>query len=233
MSQKLSDTNFDSKQEAVYDVTGTGTNLVDWKIPSTERDKLTIPKGEWETAFAEGGEANKLHRSKLQVETKDIKRGIYEPIVNDFVAGWIKSNPLIPDEKKLEMHIHVDSGSRSHSVAPTTFPVDTKIDSSVPGKITTSFKDSVSGGTGKPEGVLRIESWVFISQPVIVNGAITYTAPESEDDYIHWGNDSSDMKATNAFKMADFGKSVYMMHRYANNVGHGPFGRPVVTVIPK
>ena len=230
---RLTDKEFDQKSKAVYTTTGEGTNLADWKIPSDQRDLLTTPKGEWEAAFDTGGKDNKLHRSELETQTKDIKRGIYEPILNTFVAGWIKSNNLIPDEKKLDMHVHVDSGSYHHNTVPTTFPVDTKVDTSTPLKVKIELKDSETGKGAKPAGVLRIQTWVFISEAKIVNDAITYTQPASNDDYIHFGDDSSDMRTETTFKSADAGKTVYIIQKYANNVGSGGFGRPVITVIPK
>jgi len=231
MSTPKSDTAFDLKQDAVFTVTR--DNMVDWAIPADEHEKLVIPMGKWIAAFAVGGEAQKLKRTPLQTETKTLARGVLEPVMNDFVAAWVKNNPKIPDEKKIEMYVHIDTGSYHHNVAPTTFPVDTNVNTGTPNQITVDMKDSEATGAGKPAGVLRIESWVFISEAVAKDGEVTYTSPASDADYYHHGNDASEMKATTKFDSADAGKGVYIKHAYSNNVGRGPLGRAVITVIPK
>jgi hypothetical protein len=241
MSAKLTQGQFNIRQGAIYTISG--GNLVAWKIPSTEYDKLTAPKGVYDPAYAAGNRELGLTRTPLQTRTLKQSRVVYEPIINTFVASWVKNNSFIPDEQKLAMGVHIDSISVHHNVAPTTHPEKDSMDLTNSLQISLDLKDSVSGHKAKPDGVLRIESLVFIQEMVLdSNGKITvdgsgniiYTMPVTEDDYHHWGVDSSSMEnIILEFVMTDGGKPVMIRNRYANNVDHGPLGPVINAIIPK
>jgi hypothetical protein len=241
MSKPLTQGQFNIRQNAIYTICG--GNLVAWKIPSTEYDLLTAPKGEYDPAYAAGNRTLGLTRSSLQTQTLRDSRITYEPILNTFVASWVKNNSFIPNAQKLAMGVHIDSISVHHNVAPVTFPEKDSMDLTNSLQIGLDLKDSVSGHKAKPDGVLRIESLVFIQEMVLDSagkitvdgsGNIIYTVPVTEDDYHHWGNDSSSMEGIILeFVMADGGKPVMIRNRYGNNVGHGPLSPVINAIIPK
>src|SRR5665213_1210586 len=236
----ISDKKFDLKQKAI--VTICTPNLVTFGIDPLDFGLLAAPKAIWDPAYAAGNREMGLTRSTLQVESKDLSRGVYEPVINKFVAGCIKNNSHIPDVQKLAMYIHIDTHSIHHNVRPATLPVKYTMDLNASQHIKIDFLDSVSGKAGKPDGVLRLESWVFIQEPKIgpdghvildTEGNIVYTVPLVDEDYHHWGLDSSTMDVDLEFVLSDAGKGVYIRNRYANNVDHGDFGETIITTIPR
>ncbi len=233
MSKILTDAEFDAKQAAVYTITASGTNLADWNIPQDAHDTMDDPKKAWDDAFKVGGEAQKLTRSPLQTETKDEARAKYEPVLNAFVASYVKKNPLIPDTKKSEMFVHIDSGDYVRTVEPKTFPVVLDVDTSTPLQSTVDLVDSGTKKGAKPDGTNVVQTFVFISEQSIVNNEIVNSAPATDADYIHFGADSSEMKVTTKFDGKDGGKTAYMKFGFANNVGIGSKSRVLIITIPK
>jgi hypothetical protein len=236
----LTDKRFDLKQDSIY--VECGLNLVAWKIPVEEYNLLTPEKNIWDPAFAVASLEQKLTRSTLQTNTKTNSRKVYEPVMNTFVKRWVKYNPYIPIAKKLEMYIHIDTGSIHHNTKPKTHPKPHKIDTTQSLQLTIHEEDALTGGRGKPDGVLRLESWVFICEIILDKdgkiavddkGKIQYTKPKTESDFLHWGKDSSTMDVLIKFAMKDAGKEVHIRNCYSNNIGNGPFGETIIQYIPR
>ena len=233
MGKTLTDAEFDAKQEAVFTITAEGTNLTDWNIPPEAHNTMDIPKKAWEGSFAVGGEEQKLTRSPLQTEQKTLDRTTYEPVLNAFVASYVKKNPLIPEAKKIAMFVHIDSGDYVRTIAPQTFPVVLDVNTSTPLQATVDLVDSETKKGAKPDGVNVIQTFVFISEATVVDGKIVNTAPVTDADYTHFGADSSEMKVTTKFDGKDGGKTAYIKYGFANNVGIGTKSRVLIITIPK
>jgi hypothetical protein len=155
----LTDKRFDLKQNSIYE--DCGLNIVVWKIPVEEYNLLTPEKNIWDPAFAVASLEQRLTRSPLQTTTKQNWRKVYEPVMNTFVKRWVKNNPFIPNGKKLEMYIHIDTGSIYHNTKPKSHPKPHKIDTTASLQITIHEEDTITNGRGKPDGVLRLESLGF------------------------------------------------------------------------
>ena len=233
MSKTLTDAEFDAKQAAVYTITAAGTNLADWNIPQGAHDTMDDPKKAWDDAFKVGGEEQKLTRSPLQTEQKTLDRLTYEPILNAFVASYVKYNPAIPDTKKTEMHVHIDSTDNVRTVAPGTFPVVLDVNTNTPLQATVDLVDSGTKKGAKPDGTNVVQTFVFISEQSVVDGKIVNSAPDTDADYTHFGADSSEMKVTTKFDGKDGGKTAYIKYGFANNVGIGSKSRVLIITIPK
>ena len=233
MSKKLTDTEFDAKQTAVYTITAEGTNMTDWNIPPEAHNTMDIPKKAWDDSFSKGGEEQKLTRSMLETEQKKLDRTKYEPILNTFVASYVKNNPLIPDTQKTAMKVHIDSGEYVRTIAPQTFPVVIDVNTSTPLQSTVDLVDSETKKAAKPDGVNVIQTFVFISEQSIVNNEIVNSAPQTDADYTHFGADSSEMKVTTKFNGKDGGKTAYIKFGFANNVGIGSKSRVLIITIPR
>jgi len=240
MSKPLTDKKFDLKQKAINAICG--PDLITYRIPSDEFDLLAAPKAIWDPAYASGNREMSLTRNKIQTKTKSLSRKDYEKTINTFVRRWVKENPYIPAAKKLEMYIHINSISKHHNVRPKTHPVTDSVDSNHSQHLIIDLMDSESSAKHKPDGVLRLESWVFIQEPklgkdgkIVVDdsGHIVYMVPLKDSDYIHWGLDSSTIEVDLEFMLEDVGKGVYIRNRFANNVDSGDFGEVIITFIPK
>ncbi len=157
--------------------------------------------------------------------------------------GWLFQSILlfITDGQKIAMYIHIDSISHHHNVRPATHPITDNTDLNTPQHISMELLDSGEAGAAKPDGVLRIESWVFIEEPkvgtdgkIVVDtaGKIVYTQPVTGDDFHHWGTDSATMNVDLEFALIDVGKGAHIRNRFANNVDHGDFGPTIRRIIP-
>jgi len=244
MSGGKTDPEFFVYEGNIIDLIATGTNAVDWHIPPTQFAIVTGMKAIYDPMWVNTDPATtkKVRSSDATQQRSDYRIKTFEPALNKFVGAWVKNNSFIPNADKITMGVHIDDGSITHSVKPTTVPVKEGMDLSVSQHIKIDFIDSVSGKAAKPDGVLRLESWVFIQEPKIgtdghveldVLGNVIYTIPLVDEDYHHWGLDSSTMDVDLEFALADAGKGVYIRNRYANNVDHGNFSATIITVIPK
>ena len=95
--KRLTDKEFDAKQEAIYTTCLEGTNLDDWDITTERFGVLTEPRDNWIETFAKGGKEHKGTRSEADVQDKDDGRLDYEPKLNLFVYESLSRNPKVPD----------------------------------------------------------------------------------------------------------------------------------------
>src|ERR1035437_2524071 len=147
MSVKLTDQEFDVKQAAVISITG--LNLIVYNIPATEHDDLLPFQADWTPKYAAGGEIPAAAtRSITDTEHKTQSRKDFEPELNKYVASWVKNNRFIPNGKKIDMKVHIDTNVRHVTEKPTGVPTQITKDLNTPSTITTT---SVSNETPRSE----------------------------------------------------------------------------------
>ena len=228
----LSDVEFDTKFKKVFDGTdplahpGQGI-IVD------ERDKLIIPKENWDDDYAVGGDHVKDSRSPTQTAKKTRSRIVAEPILNHFIKVNVKNNVLISDDKKIDWGIHIDStvrhvigeGPHSH---PDSFTRDTNTSLHV---IIHSKANTSPTKKALPDDVDRCDAFVYIFMNPPGDPPVPTPEPTSEGQFIKRA-ETTDDKMDIPFTMAEKGKRCKISLQYFNKKGHGPSSEIIEVIIP-
>ena len=119
---KLTDEKFDAKQNAVFTVLSTGTNLVDFDISALRFGAFTTPRTDWIAKYAIGGKAHKGTRSPQDTKNKTTARGVLEPALNLLVKENISTNPLVPDSARTAMLLNTPKTGKTPMPDVVTVP---------------------------------------------------------------------------------------------------------------
>jgi hypothetical protein len=194
-------------------------NLSRFGIPTEKVNLLQTKVDEFKTAQTKAehpnaGKADRLERKEKAAVVKKATRG--------FVNTNLRYNEAVTDEDRVKLGLKVPDTTPTTSRMSDTYPVVTRIDSSVIMRLTLNFKDSARTSRGKPDDAHGAE----------IRMAILDKPPVTTDDLIHSAF-STRSSHTFTFEENQRGQTVWFRLRWENRRGEkGPWGELYSGIIP-
>ncbi len=197
----------------------TEANAKTWKIPEESITEWKSNKAKWEVAYDKAD--NKETRSHADVLAKNEARKEYEKDLRAFFNAYIKYNPAISDEERLEFGIHPKGHGHTPVPVPETVP-EGRVDFSIRLQHKIVYHDSLTPNSkAKPKGVHGCQIWMKLGGD----------APVNEEELTFLITDTSSPYKIK-FKGEDAGKKAYYWLRWVNSKGEvGPWSSLVSGII--
>jgi len=218
----VKDSDFDIWQKNI--VAQVTANQVAWGIPAAIVASINAPKTLWETKYAPT--TNPQTCTSAQTQAKNDARKAYESFLRKLVDGALLYNPMVSDEQRREMRLHVHDKKPSPAPVPTSWPLMVLL-SGKGNQVNIVFKqepdESGTSRRAKPEHVARFEVCYKIGDPAPVDAT---DCPNKES--------ATRSPLILTFKGADLGKKLYVYGRWINTRNQpGPWtALPMAIIIP-
>ena len=194
-------------------------NATAWGILAADLTALTLPKTNWESAYAKAN--NKQNRTSADVQLKNDTRKIYQKALRNFIAQWIAKNPKVPDSERERMGLTLKDTKAKKSMVENAFPIGV-IDFSVRLQHTIEFADvNTPHSKAKPKGMHGCEIWMKLGGEAPKDASeLTYIATDTRTPYV------------NHFTGADAGKTAYYWLRWTSTTAKpGPWSQPINAIV--
>jgi hypothetical protein len=192
-------------------------NSVEWDVPTEEVSDLQTAT----TAFAElHAKADSPERNPVIVSVKNSARKTLLRKIRGLVNFRLK-NPVITDEQRIEMGLHVRDARPSNIPAPTSFP-ELLLEVRAGRRLKVVFRDMGSSSKAKPYGV---------------NGAViaydVLDSPPTSQDQLSHSELATHTPYILEFKEDKRGKKVYVACYWQNEKGEkGPWSDIASAFVP-
>ena len=192
-------------------------NAETWLLDSKWIEEILIPaREEWNRAWAEYEVP--ANRTIIFTANKRSARTEYEKALM-ILAANLRINTKVTDTDRISIGIHIRDKTYTRVSVPSTCPALT-VDSSIPQRLTVSFRDSESNSQAKPKGVHGIEIKWLISDTKPLIKELTNTTFDTRTPH------------TLIFSDEQRAKTVWICSRWENTRGEkGPWGTIVNAII--